>query len=207
MNQKTILKIIKELNKLYDVKFRKENPFRLLIGVLLSQRTRDEVSWPANDRLFDRAKNVDDFLKLSQKEIEKIIYPVGFYRQKAKRIKQICKILLEKYNEKVPNTREELMKLPGVGPKTADIVLCYSYGLPVIAVDTHVAAVSKRLHLTKYSDPEKIREDLHRQIPEKLRAIVNLLFVGFGKDICRTIKPKCYICPIVNLCLYKHKNL
>jgi len=207
MNQKTILKIIKEVNKLYDVRFRKENPFRLLIGVLLSHRTKDEVSWPANDRLFNRAKNVDDFLKLSKKQIEKTIYPVGFYRQKAKKIKQICKIIKEKYNGKVPNTREELMELPGIGGKSADIVLSYAYGQPVIAVDVHVAVISRRWHLTEQTNPEKIREDLHKKIPMKYRLIFNDLLVQFGKEYCRTRYPKCKICPIFKLCPYENKNV
>jgi endonuclease-3 len=141
-------------------------------------------------------------LKLSEKQIEKLIYPAGFYRQKAKRIKKICKILIERYKGKVPDSREELLKLPGVGLKTSDVVLSYGYGKPVIAVDTHVFHVARRLGLTKSNNIEKIREDLHKQIPEKYRLILNLLFVEFGKDICRTIKPKCEVCPIKKFCEY-----
>jgi endonuclease-3 len=200
MKQKTIITIVKVLNKLYGFRIKKENPFKVLVGVILSQRTKDEVSFPANDRLFKKAKNLDGVLKLSEKEIEKIIYPVGFYKTKAKRIKQICKILKEKYRGRVPRTREELMKFSGVGGKSADIVLSYAYGEPVIACDVHVIWISNQLGWTKSKNPEKVREDLHRIIPLKYRQTLNDILVQFGKEICRTGRPKCYICPIKKYC-------
>lgn len=204
---KTIEKIVKELNKIYDVKPWREDPFKVLITTILSQRTKDEVTREASKKLLEKADTPKKLLKLRKKEIEKLIYPVGFYRQKAKKIKKLSKILLEKYGGKVPSSRDELMKLPGVGSKTADCVLCFGYGRNEIPVDTHVAVISRRLGLTDSEDPEKIRNDLHKKIPEKLRPIVNSLFVEFGKDICRTVKPKCYACPILEFCPYKSKNL
>lgn len=207
MQRKAIERIIKELNKLYDVKIRKEDPFRVLIGVVLSHRTKDETSWSAFSRLFKKAKNLDGLLKLSEKQIAKIIYPVGFYNQKAKRIKQICKILKEKYHSKVPATREELMQLPGVGGKSADIVLLFGFGHRLIPVDTHVAVISRRWHLTSNKNPEKIREDLHRKIPERYRIIFNNLLVEFGKEYCTARFPKCRICPVQKLCPHENKNL
>lgn len=200
-------RIIEILKSLYKVRFRKENPFYMLIGVLLSQRTKDEVSWPASNRLFSKAKNLDGMLGLSEKQIEKIIYPVGFYRQKSKRIRQICRILKEKYQGKVPRTREELMKLPGIGLKSANIVLSYGYGHPVISVDVHVAVISRRWHLTKEEKPERISEELNRKIPIKYRLIFNDLLVQFGKEYCTTRYPKCKICPVLKLCPYENKNL
>jgi len=202
-----IEKIIKILNKMYKIKVWKGKPFDVLIGTVLSHRTKDEVSWPASEKLLKVANNPEKMSKLSEKQISKIIKSVGFYNQKAKRIRQISKILLEKYKGKVPRTREELMKLPGVGGKTADIVLSYSYGQPVIGVDVHVAVISKRLCLTKSNEPERIREDLHKLVSERLRLIVNSLFVEFGKEICQTRVPKCYMCPVVKLCPYEPKNL
>jgi endonuclease-3 len=199
---KKVEKIIKILNSKYRVKPRKENPFVVLIACILSQRTKDETTEEAAKRLFSVAKNPEEILRLSTKKLEKLIYPVGFYRQKAKRIKELCKILLKSYKGKVPKTREELLKLPGVGFKTADVVLSYGHGEDVVAVDTHVAVISRRLGLTKSEDPEKIREDLHRLIPINLRKNVNLLFVEFGKDVCRTFKPKCNVCPLKNYCEY-----
>jgi endonuclease-3 len=202
-----IQKIIQILQKKYKIEPWEENPFKILISTILSQRTKDEVTREASKRLFKVASSPEKILKLSEKEIAKLIYPVGFYRQKAKKIKKLCKILLEKYNGKVPSTREELLKLPGVGFKTADVVLCCSFGQAIIPIDVHVAVISRRLGLTKNKDTEKIREDLHRKIPKKSRRIVNLLFVEFGKDICRTARPRCYVCPILKRCPYKNKNL
>jgi endonuclease-3 len=207
MKQETLVQIIKILNKRYKFRFHKSNPFKLLIGVLLSHRTRDEVGWPASDRLFNKAKNLGGILNLSTRDIEKVIYPVGFYRTKAKRIKQICRILKEKYRGKVPKRREELMELPGIGPKSADIVLSYAYGQSVIAVDTHVSVISKRWHLTEQKEPEKIREDLHSRIPIKYRLTFNDLLVQFGKEFCTARYPKCKICPIFKFCPYESKNL
>ena len=198
MKQKTIITIIKVLNKLYGFRFKKKNPFKVMIGVVLSQRTRDEVSFPATNRLLNKAKNLNGILKLSEKEIEKVIYPVGFYRQKAKRIKQICKIL--KKNGMMPKTREGLMELPGIGGKSADIVLSYAYGEQVIACDVHVIWISNQLEWTKSNNPEKVREDLHKTIPVKYRRTLNDILVQFGKEICKTGHPKCYICPIRKYC-------
>jgi endonuclease-3 len=195
-------KIISILNKKYKIKVWRDDPFKVLISCILSQRTKDEVTREASKRLLEVASTPEKILKLSEKEIEKLIYPVGFYKQKAKRIKKICKILIQKYGGKVPDSREELLKLPGVGFKTSDVVLSYGYGKPVIAIDTHVFHVSRRLGLTKSSDPEKIREDLHKLIPEKHRLVVNLLFVEFGKEICRTINPKCEVCLVRKFCKY-----
>lgn len=201
-----VQKIIKILNEKYKIKPWKEEPFKLLIGTILSQRTKDEKTSQAWKKLFSKAETPEKILKLSEKEIESLIKEVGFYRQKARRIKQVSKIILEKYKGKVPSSREELMNLPGVGPKTADVVLSYSFEKPVIAVDTHVATISKRLGWTKSDNPEKIREDLHRIIPKKYRLLINSLFVEFGKEICKA-KPKCYKCPILKFCKYKQKNL
>lgn len=202
-----ISKIIRILQKKYKIRVRKGKPFEVLIGCLLSHRTRDEVTWPTADKLFRVASTPEKILKLTEKRIAELIYPVGFYRQKAKRIKQICKILLKEYKGKVPQTREQLMQLPGVGDKTAAIVLAYAYGKPVIAVDTHVAKIARRLGWTKYKNPEKIGEDLHRLIEPRKRLVINQLLVIFGKDICTRPKPKCYKCPVEKLCPYPNKNL
>lgn len=207
MQTRTIQKIIEKLNKLYGVEVHRSNPFKTLIGVVLSHRTKDEVSWPASKRLFTLVDTPEKMSKLSEKKIAKTIYPVGFYNQKARRIRKICKMLVEEYNGKVPKTREELMKLPGVGGKSADIVLLFSFGEYVIPVDTHVAVISRRWHLTKNKDPEKIREDLHKIFKGKERVVINNLLVEFGKEFCTARYPKCKICPVLNLCPYENKNL
>jgi endonuclease-3 len=207
MQTKTILRIISRLNKLYRVEVRRSDPFRVLIGTILSQRTKDEVTWPTNDRLFRTVKKPQDFLSMSEKEIAQLIKPVGFYNQKAKRIKELSKILVEKYGGKVPKTRKELIELPGVGGKTADCVLCFGFGEYAIPVDTHVAVIARRWHLTKHKYPEKIREDLHRIFKGKQRLIINHLLVEFGKEYCTARYPKCRICPVLKLCPYENKNL
>jgi len=145
-------------------------------------------------------------LTLPTQRLEKIIYSSGFYKQKAEEIKQTCKILVEEYGDKVPETREELMKLPGIGGKCADIVLSYAYGKYVIAVDTHVAKIAQRLLWTRHKQPEKIREDLHRIIQDRERLKVNLMFVQFGREICTRPVPKCYSCPIEKFCPYPNKT-
>jgi endonuclease-3 len=116
-------------------------------------------------------------------------------------------MLVKKFKGKVPNTREELMELPGVGGKSADIVLSFSYGQPVIAVDAHVKWVATVLGMTREKEPEKIRSDLHALFPENERSTVNEMLVRFGKDICNTGRPKCWICPIREMCKYEKKRL
>lgn len=207
MKKATLNKIINILNKLYHIEVRKGKPFEVLIHGILSHRTKDETTFPAQERLLKIANAPQKMLKLSKKEIQKLIYPVGFYRQKSKNILKTCKILVEKYNGRVPKTKEELMELPGVGEKTSDIILLFAYGNDVIPVDTHVALISKRWHIANKNDkPEVIREKLHKLIP-KNRAIINQLLVQFGKDICKAPIPKCYLCPVEKLCPYANKNL
>ena len=202
MERRTILKIIDVLNKVYGVSYFKESdPFRVLIGTILSHRTKGGVSWAATNRLFEKAKTPEQMVEFSEEQIARIIYPVGFYRQKAKRIRKISKIILEKYGGEVPRDRIELMKLPGVGSKTADCVLCFAYGDSVIPVDIHVLVLSKRLGIADKKDtPEKVREKLHELIPKEKRGIVNALFVEHGKKICTTRKAYCKICPIERYC-------
>ncbi|MFH7882530.1 MAG: endonuclease III, partial [Candidatus Aenigmatarchaeota archaeon] len=192
--------IIKILQKKYKIKIWREKPFKILIATILSQRTKDEITRGATKKLFKLADTPEKILKLNEKEIEKLIKPVGFYRQKAKRIKKVAEIILKKHNGKVPDSRDELLKLPGVGFKTADVVLCYGFKKDVVPVDTHVAIIARRLKLTNSKDPEKIREELHEKIPRKYRRIFNLLMVEFGKDICKTAKPRCETCHIKNFC-------
>lgn len=207
-NPKKILRVVKILNKKYKIKPGREKPFKVLIGTILSQRTKDELTWPTNEKLFKVADSPEKFLRLPVKEIAKLIYPVGFYNQKAKRIKQIARILIEEYDSKVPKSKEQLMMLPGVGPKTASIVLAYGFGIPAIAVDTHVNRVSKRLGVVQENTkPEKTQEVLEKLIPRENQIIVNHLLVSFGKDVCQPRRPRCYMCPIIKLCPYEPKNL
>lgn len=207
MQRNTIEKIIVSLNKVYRVEKWRSNPFKVLITTVLSHRTKDQTTRKASQQLFKAANTPEKIVKLSKKKIAKLIYPVGFYEQKAKRIKQICKILLEKYGGRVPATREELMQLPGVGSKTASIVLAYSFGIPTIAVDTHVNRISQRLGFVPYGNrPEKTQEILESIVPKNLQIIANHLLVTFGQDLCRPVRPKCNICPVYKYCRYEKKE-
>jgi len=211
MNNKNKAKIIcKFLKKRYkkhllDLKNWHENNFQLLIATILSQRTRDENTEKAASQLFRVASTPEKILKLDNKRLQKLIKPSGFYRQKAKKIKQVSRIILEVYKGKVPNTREKLLEFPGVGYKTADVVLCYGFNKKTIPVDVHVAVCSRRLGLTKNTEPEKIRIDLERIIPEKCKRVINLGFVNFGREICRTRNPRCAVCELSKICGY-YKN-
>lgn len=199
-------KIIQILQKRYKEKIYKSNPFRTLIGVILSHQTNDKISWPATERLFKVAKTPEDFVKLGIKKIDAQIKNVNYHPTKAKRIYLICRMLIEKFDGKVPKTREELIELPGVGPKSADIVLSYAYQIPTIAIDTHVSQISRRLQWTKEKNIEKIKRDIEKIIPKKYWLLTNSLLVDFGKEICISPKPKCYMCPIEKLCPFENKN-
>lgn len=199
--------IVKILQKRYRVKVPREKPFEVLIHVLLSHRTKDTTTFPAQARLLKAAPTAEKILKLSTKQIEKLIYPVGFYRQKAKRMKKLVEMLLEKFGGKVPRTKEELMQLPGIGPKSASIVLAYGFGIPTIAVDTHVNRVSQRLGwIQKGTKPEKTQPVIEKLIPKKYHLLANHLLVTFGRDICRPIAPHCFRCPIYDHCKYDKKE-
>lgn len=203
---KEIAKIIQILQNRYHEKIYRSRSFRTLIGVILSHQTNDKISWPATDRLFSVAKSPQDFVEMGWKKIDSHIKNINYHPTKAKRIYLICKMLLEKFDGKVPNSREKLMELPGVGGKSADIVLSYAFQVPTIAIDTHVATISRRLHWTKEKNPEKIKKDIEKIIPKKYWLLTNSLLVDFGKEICISPRPKCYMCPIEKLCPFENKN-
>jgi endonuclease-3 len=203
---KNISKIIKVLEKYYKKRLgsvHKSTPFQVLIGCVLSQRTREENTHKAATNLFKVAKTPSQILKLSDKRLQELIKPSGFYRQKAKRIKQISKILK---NRRVPKTRDELLKLPGVGWKTSAIVMCYGHKIPIIAVDTHVNRIPKRLGLVDMdANVEEVRERLQEIFPKNKWYLVNLGFVNFGREICLPRNPKHDICPFNKFCPYIKK--
>jgi endonuclease-3 len=186
--------------------------FELLIETVLSQRTRDENSHKAAEQLFAVAKTPKQISELPTKKLQSLIRISGPYRQKAKRIKQISKIILEKYKEKVPNTREELMELPGIGYKTADIVLMYGFNIPSIAIDTHCNRIPKRIGLIdKKADVEEVKETLQSIFPKEKWYLINLGLVSFGKEICKPVSPVCTKdsknCPFSSFCkAYKIKD-
>ncbi len=176
------------------------DPYRVLVSCLLSLRTRDNVTAEASRRLFNVVKSPDDMLKLSPEEIERLIYPVGFYKNKARVLREVSKDIIEKYGGKVPDTMEELLKLKGVGRKTANLVLIKGYGKEGICVDTHVHRISNRWGLVSTKSPEETEMELRKVLPRKYWCIYNDLLVPFGQKICVPVSPKCSDCPVSGFC-------
>ncbi|MHA1436201.1 MAG: endonuclease III domain-containing protein [Promethearchaeota archaeon] len=177
------------------------NPFKILISTILSARTRDANTKIATEKLFAKYNTPDLIAKADIEELEKLIKKSGFYKVKANRIKEVSKILLEKFKGNVPNNYEDLISLPGVGAKTANCVLVYAFKIPAIPVDTHVHRISNRIGFVKTKRPEETERELKKIIPMALWIRVNHLFVKFGQQICLPNNPKHDICPIKDSCL------
>jgi endonuclease-3 len=177
-----------------------ESPFRVLISCILSLRTQDATTARAAHRLFAVADTPEAMLKLSAKRIEKLIYPVGFYKTKAKNIRDICRVLVEKYGGEVPHEIDELLKLKGVGRKTANLVVTLGYKKPGICVDTHVHRISNRWGYVKTATPEKTEFALREKLPKPYWIEYNDLLVSFGQHLCRPISPLCSHCPVKKYC-------
>jgi len=186
------------------------DPFKVLIETVLSQRTKDENTEKAFKSLFSRYKNVFEISKLNPEDLYDLIKPAGMYKQKSERIINISKILIEKYNGKVPDELEELIELPGVGRKTANIVLYVSFGKEALAVDTHVHRISNRLGWVKTKTPEETEVQLRKIIPSELWGPLNGSMVNFGQKICKPISPRCMECLLNEVCpskrIYKNKS-
>jgi endonuclease-3 len=178
-----------------------KDPFKVLLACILSLRTRDAVTYVAAQRLFVLGSKPEDFLKYTQEDIIKAIYPVGFYPNKANVILGICKDLVDKYDSKVPDTMEELLKLKGVGRKTANLVMGKGYGIPAICVDTHVHRICNRLGYVRTKTPDQTEMALRKKLPKKYWLVINELFITHGQTICVPIGPKCNICPIADYCM------
>ncbi len=178
----------------------RNDPFRVLVCALLSTRTRDETTSRVCRRLFERIKKPEDVVNLPLNELRELIYPVGFYRSKAKQLKALSALLVERFGGKVPDSLEDLLSLPGVGRKVANLVLSEGYGIPAICVDTHVHRIVNRWCLVKTETPLQTEKALMELIPEEYWSLLNRLLVAFGQRICTPLKPKCHACPIERLC-------
>lgn len=205
MDIDSVIKILKKEAKKYEEPVvtkvsRSRSPFQVLISCLLSLRTKDEVTSVASRRLFELARTPQEMMGLSKETIIKAIYPVGFYRTKTANILNICKTLVEKYDSKVPDELDELLKLKGVGRKTANLVITLGYGKLGICVDTHVHRGSNRLGYVKTKTPEETEFALRAKLPQKYWIIYNDLLVTHGQNICRPISPFCSICKIERYC-------
>jgi len=209
MNTSTLDKVLTILQKEYSkwnvpivtlVAQRSRDPFQVLISTLLSLRTKDEVTSQASRRLFSQANTPQAMLKLSAGEIKNLIYPVGFYKRKAENILQVCQILIDRYKGRVPNNLDELLFLPGVGRKTANLVLTLGFGKPGICVDTHVHRISNRLGYINTKTPEQTEMALREKLPKRWWIPINDILVAFGQTLCKPISPWCSRCAVEKLC-------
>ena len=177
-----------------------KSPFLVLISCILSLRTKDETTLPASERLFRLADNPHDMLKFSAAEIEKIIYPVGFYKTKARNILGICRDIIEKFQGQVPDDLEVLLTMKGVGRKTANLVLTEGFGKLGICVDTHVHRISNRMGYVKTKTPEETEMVLRGKLPKKYWIEYNTLLVMWGQNVCKPVSPYCSKCPMNQIC-------
>ena len=203
-NKTRVLKIIRLLEKEHSdakIALHYTNPLELLVATILSAQCTDERVNIVTKTLFDKYRAAEDYANTDLKELEEDIRPTGFYRNKARNIKKCCQMLVEKYNSRVPKTIEEILELPGVARKTANIVLSNAYGvIEGIAVDTHVRRLAKRLRLTEHEDPNKVENDLMKIVPKNYWMRITDLLIFHGRRICVARKPKCEICVLNELC-------
>lgn len=209
MNDRDIHDVIRILRKevakweapaVTKVAEKSRDPFKILISCILSLRTRDTTTAEASRRLFSMADTPAKMLNLSISEIEKAIYPAGFYRTKARNIIDICKTLKESYNSTVPDSIDELLKLKGVGRKTANLVVTIGYDKDGICVDTHVHRISNRWGYINTKSPDKSEEALRGKLPRRYWKTYNDLLVTFGQNLCRPVSPLCAQCSITKYC-------
>lgn len=185
---------------LTEVQTSKRSPFHLLVSCVISLRTKDEVTHKASRRLFAIADNPAELAARSESQIADAIYPAGFYRTKATQLRRIAWILTTDHDGKVPGQEETLLDLPGVGRKTANLVLGLGFGIPAICVDTHVHRIANRLGMVATKTPEATERALQAVLPEELWIDINDLLVTFGQNRCHPTSPKCTGCPLDDLC-------
>lgn len=209
MNKKDVIKIIEILKDTYpDAKCSLDftTPFEMLVAVMLSAQCTDERVNKTTPALFAKCSSPEDFVDIDIAELENLIHPCGFYKNKAKNIKLTAKIIVDKYNGKVPETMEELMALPGVGRKTANVVMLEAFNKPQgIAVDTHCKRIANKVGLSSQTDPEKIENDLLKIIPTEYYKDVNHILIWHGRNTCTARNANCKKCPISSLCKEMNK--
>ena len=197
-------RVLRRLRREYDVeqfvKAHGVDPYRILIGCILSLRTKDEVSFPATDRLFARATTPAAMLRLRQSSIARLIHPVGFFRRKAVQIHGISRQLLAEHDSQVPQGMEDLLALPGVGRKTANLVITLGFGKPGICVDVHVHRITNRLGWLRTADPAATEWRLRDILPRTQWIPINEILVRHGQNICKPISPMCSACVVQNHC-------
>ena len=209
-NFNKIIENIKSMDLPYTdfVKFMEDinDPFIVLIGCILSLRTNDKTTYPATMRMLKLGKTPKDFLNVKLEDLEKAIYPVGFYKNKAQQILDIAYELYHNHNSIVPKEIDELIKFKGVGRKTANLVQAKGYNIPSICVDVHVHRISNRLGLVKTKEPEETEFALKENLPKECWSEINTLFVTLGQNICKPQKPDCTKCSLQKFCNFYKKN-
>ncbi len=176
------------------------NPYLVLIACILSLRTNDKTTYPATLRMLELAKTPQEMMNISEGDLANAIYPVGFYKNKAKQIIELSKTIVEKLNGKVPDTIENLTKFNGVGRKTANLVLAKGFGIPAICVDVHVHRIFNRIGYVITKTPDETEFALREKLPQKYWLDINTLMVTHGQNVCKPTKPKCDECPIREYC-------
>lgn len=189
-----------ETPTVFDFSYRESTPFQILISTIISLRTRDHVTFESSERLFAKAPDPLSVSKMNTGKIAQLIYPAGFYKRKAENIKQIAEILLNKHEGLVPKNIEDLLELPGVGRKTANLTLGLSYGIPALCVDTHVHRIPNRKGWVETKTPEKTEFALVKILPKKYWIEINKLLVAFGQSVCTPVSPRCSECPFKDNC-------
>ena len=208
LNGKDIDRLVKGMSKVVgktlpsvsSIARQKRDPFRILVSTVLSLRTKDDVTMAASKRLFSIAPTVTELSRTPVRAIERAIYPVGFYKTKARSLKKIAKQLESKFDGRVPDTMDELLEFKGVGRKTANLVITLGYGKKGICVDTHVHRISNRLGLINTKTPEQTEYALMEILPDKYWIGFNELLVSFGQTVCKPISPHCTTCPLEKRC-------
>jgi endonuclease III len=178
----------------------KADPFKILISTIISARTKDEVTGPATERLFALADSPEKMSRLSEERIEKAIFPAGFYHTKARAIRKASKELVERYGSRVPDTIDELLTLPGVGRKTANLVVTLAHNKAGICVDTHVHRITNRWGYVKTKTPHETEQALRARLPKKHWIAINTILVMHGQNICKPVSPFCSRCPVSEYC-------
>lgn len=206
VNISKIHQILSEEFKSYNapvvdlIKIQTNDPFKVLVATILSARTNDRTTVNACKKLFLKVNKIDDLNKFSKKEIEKMIYPVGFYHNKAIHLKELPFVLKEKFDNKIPQTVDELVELPGVGRKTANLVVAIAFEKPAVCVDTHVHRIMNIFGYVKTKTPFETEMALRKKLPVKYWTTINSILVAHGQHICRPISPQCSKCKIEKLC-------
>ena len=206
--EERVIKLIEELESVFQIRvFLDHDPYKVLVRTILSQRTREENTDQATNNLFEKYPDIHAVVDAPIDDVKELIKPAGFYNVKAARIQEVSRILIDQYGGEVPDTVEEMIKLPGVGRKTANCVMVFAFELPAIPVDTHVHRISNRLGLVDTKNPDDTEVELCRIAPRDLWIKLNDLMVQFGQNICKPIGPQCEVCPCTDICDYFSENI